>query len=96
MVGRLAEDHANARKLAYGLAEIDGVTIDPERVETNLVFFEVPKDTANEVDALLVEEGVGTHVEGPSLIRMVTHYGVDADDIDFALSATARVMARIA
>ena len=41
MVNRLAEDHANARLLARGLAAIDGVLLDPDRVQTNIVYFDL-------------------------------------------------------
>jgi len=95
MVDRLAEDHANARKLAYGLAEIPGVTLDLEKVQTNLVWFGVPEGKGNEIAAGLRAEGVNM-LGGGSVLRMVPHYGVNADDIDFALTATQRVMARIA
>ena len=44
MVDRLAEDHANARKLAEGLAEVEGISIDPDALPTNLVFFEVERE----------------------------------------------------
>jgi len=91
MVDRLAEDHANARKLALGLAEIEGISLDPESIETNLVYFDVPDDRGAEIVARLVDEGVNMIGSG-SVLRMVPHYGVDGDDIDFALSAMKRVM----
>ena len=91
MVERLAEDHANARKLAFGLAEIKGITLDPEAIQTNLVWFGVPEDKGHEIAAGLRAEGVNM-LGGGSMLRMVPHYGVDAGDIDFVLSATKRVM----
>ena len=54
MVDRLAEDHANARKLAEGLAEIEGISIDPDALPTNLVFFEVEREDRAEIHAKLV------------------------------------------
>ncbi len=97
MVERLADDHANARKLAFGLAEIRGITLDPEAIRTNLVWFGVPEDKGQEIAAGLRDEGVNMlGVGGGSVLRMVTHYGIDGDDIDFALSATRRVMSTIA
>jgi threonine aldolase len=85
-VERLAEDHANARRLAEGLAQIDGVSVDPATVETNIVFFEVA-DAAGLVDSLAaagVEMGaLGTQV------RAVTHLDVDAAGVDRALEAVA-------
>ena len=58
MVDRLAEDHANARKLSEGLAEIDGIDIDPDALPTNLVFFEIERDDWSELHGKLVERGV--------------------------------------
>jgi threonine aldolase len=83
-VERLAEDHANARFLAEGLAEIDGVEIDPTTVETNIVIFDVA-DAANLHDKL-VAAGVETSLlEGR--VRMVTHLDVDRAGIETALAA---------
>lgn len=95
MVDRLAEDHSNARRLAQGLAELPGVSIDPERVKTNIVIFEFdhPKLTPQEFCARLAEEGVlMLPIEGKR-IRAVTHYGITAADIDQALAAMRKVLA---
>lgn len=96
-VARLAEDHANARRLAEGLAEIPGIRIDPEEVETNLVFFDVDEtgQTAPQIVAQLRERGVRMGANGPTRIRAVTHLDVGRDDIDRAVEAmTEVVMAR--
>ena len=67
-VERLAEDHANARFLAEALAQIEGVAIEPEKVESNLVFFEVADGDA--LAAALAERGVEmsneAHASAPS------------------------------
>ena len=84
-VERLAEDHANARALAEGLAEIPGVTIDPATVEINIVFFEV--DDPDSLHRSLSEAGVEMSRFGPRRIRAVTHLDVDRDGIDRALDA---------
>lgn len=89
-VERLALDHENARRLAEGLASIEGVRIDPASVETSIVFFEV--DNAAEVAGRLEAEGVSFSVYGPSLLRGVTHLDVSPEDIDRVLLAVARVM----
>jgi threonine aldolase len=83
---RLPEDHANARRLAEGLAEIDGIKIDPERVVTNIVLFDVSETgiTADEICDHLKEQGVLASGFGSS-IRMVTHYDVASADIEVAL-----------
>ncbi|MEA2166967.1 MAG: threonine aldolase [Solirubrobacteraceae bacterium] len=89
-VERLAEDHANARRLAEGLAELPGVVIDAA-VTTNIVVFEVPDAPAfvAGLDAL----GVDMLDMGPTTIRAVTHLDVTAADIDTALAAAASVLA---
>ena len=83
-VERLADDHANAKFLAEGLAEIDGVEIDPSTVETNIVIFDVAD--ATDLHDKLKAAGVETSLlEGR--IRMVTHLDVDRADIETALAA---------
>jgi threonine aldolase len=94
MVDRLAEDHANAARLAEGLAALPGLELDPERYKTNIVYFDVAKPglSAEELAAALRKEGVRMLAAGPRTIRAVTHYEVTAEDIDYAMKAAARVM----
>jgi threonine aldolase len=94
MIDRLAEDHENARKLAHGLAEIQGIEIDAETVQTNIVRFSVPSKKGNEIAAGLYREGVYMN-PGESSLRLVTHYGVDAEDIDYTLETMRRVFASV-
>jgi threonine aldolase len=83
-VERLADDHANAKFLAEGLAEIDGVEIDPSTVETNIVIFDVAD--ATDLHDKLKAAGVETSLlEGR--VRMVTHLDIDRADIETALAA---------
>jgi threonine aldolase len=93
--GRLHEDHDSAQRLARGLAEIDGVKIDPEKVVTNIVIFDISGTglTANEISARLAEQGILASGFG-SAIRMVTHYDVSTRDIDLALAALREVLKR--
>ena len=90
MVDRLAEDHANARKLAEGLAEIDGISIDPDALPTNLVFFEVEREDRAEIHAKLVERGIKGGGGGRRW-RYVTHYGITESDIDYTLETVRDV-----
>ncbi len=92
MIERLAEDHANARKLAEGLANIPGLSIDPERVPTNIVIFEVTKGLAPDVLKKMEAQGVRGSFNGGRKIRFVTHYGIASADIDLALKTMAKVM----
>lgn len=84
MVERLNDDHATARRLAQGLAQIPGIDINPDALPTNLVFFKITGS-----DPTLIMEEINRHgVKGGAAYgdwRFVTHYGVDSDDIDYAL-----------
>ena len=89
----LSEDHANAKRLAEGLAELPGIKIDPEKVVTNIVIFDV-SDTAQTADAIcaqLREHGVLASGFGTS-IRMVTHYDVSRAGIENALRALRAIL----
>ena len=90
-VDRLAEDHANARRLADGLAELPGLSVDP-RIETNLVFFDVsgPLDAPTAVDQLR-SLGVRMGAMNARTIRAVTHLDVDKAGIERALDAARAV-----
>ncbi|HLJ80866.1 MAG TPA: low-specificity L-threonine aldolase [Ktedonobacterales bacterium] len=98
MVDRLAEDHANARRLAEGLANIPDITIEPETVETDILFFGVrggdgqPGDVTPLVTAA-AREGVLLSGGDDGRIRAVTHYGISADDIERALGVVAHALA---
>jgi len=81
-VDRLAEDHANAERLARGLAAL-GLKVDP--VQTNMVFVTVPKESAAALRKHLESAGVVTL--GGAKLRLVTHLDVDAPGIDRALEA---------
>jgi len=81
-VDRLAEDHANAERLAKGLAAM-GLKVDP--VQTNMVFAAVPKESASALKQHLDRSGVVTL--GGVKMRLVTHLDVDAAAIDRALAA---------
>lgn len=89
MIDRLAEDHANAKRLAAGLANVPGIAIDAAAVQTNIVVFDYEgRDPAAFVDGLR-REGVLLSSFGPRRFRMVTHHGIAAADIEAALAAVA-------
>ena len=92
-VERLAEDHANARRLAEALAEIPGVSLDPATVETNIVLFEVTGelDAATVVERLLAQ-GVRMGSMGPRLVRAVTHLDVSSAQTDRAIDVARAVL----
>ncbi len=95
-VERLAEDHANARALAAGLAEVPGITLDAASVETNMVYFDVG-GTAMSAPALCraleSAHGVRLGAIDETRIRAVTHLDVLAEGIDIALNAIRAVLA---
>jgi threonine aldolase len=88
---RLVDDHANARALAEGLAGLAPVAIDPESVETNIVYFDAAAP-ADEIVAALAQRGVGMLATGEHTIRAVTHLHITREDIDAAVKATAEVV----
>lgn len=90
-VERLAEDHANARALAEGLAAIDGVDLDPATVETNIVVFDVADPTG--LVEVLAGDGVEMVAFGPH-VRAVTHLDVDRAGVERAVEAVAAALSR--
>lgn len=98
MIERLAEDHANARRLAEAIAEMDGIEspgdiaqpevgrLDPSRVRTNFVVFRVNRDRAAFIDAAAAR---GVLLDGypHDQVRAVTHHGIERDDIATAVVA---------
>jgi threonine aldolase len=94
-VDRLAEDHERARRLADGLARVPGITLDPKRVETNIVVFEVSGLSGDEFGArTLASHGVRFSVLGPSTVRAVTHLDIPPDGIDRAIQAARAALRR--
>jgi len=103
MIARLAEDHLTARRLAEGLASMDGIEsasglaqpapgpLDPSRATTNFVVFRVRRDRAAFLDGLR-SRGILMVEYNNGTIRAVTHYGVTAGDVERALAACAAVL----
>ena len=89
----LAADHANARLLAEGLAELPGVTIDPEKVITNIVIFDVAA-TGRAADAICSQlRARGVLMSGfGTAIRAVTHYDVSRADIETAFKEVRTIL----
>lgn len=87
-IERMAEDHANAKLFAESIADIDGVQINLDEVETNLVFFHVAPEfgTAANVSARLKEHGVNIGAMGPQRMRACTHLDVTREDVVQAAS----------
>jgi threonine aldolase len=87
-------DHENAQHLAKGLAAIKGIALDPARVVTNIVIFDVRGTgrTAAEICERLAAKNVLCSATEKHSVRMVTHCDVDRAGIDAALAAVAHVL----
>jgi threonine aldolase len=107
MIDRLADDHANARRLAEALADMDGITspggiaqpapghLDPERVVTNFVLFKVERDRRDFLDRLAARNvRMVDYAHGQ--VRAVTHHDVSGADIDTVVRATREALAETA
>lgn len=95
MVDRLLDDHANARRLAEGLAAIPGIQIEPDLLQTNILFWKHEQIETVKLNQALRERGVlSTMVHGR--IRMLTHYGIEREDIERALEIVREVTESVA
>jgi len=92
MIDRLAEDHATARSLAKRLAELGSLQINPDDVETNIVFVGTRGRSAGELSAALAARGVGALPMGPTTLRFVTHRHVGQTQVELAVSAAASIL----
>ncbi len=92
MVDRLADDHATARVLVEGLANIPGLRLNPEVMQSNIVIFEPVTFDPDELVLRLADEGVRVSRFPGRLVRMVTHRGVTLDDARDAVAITARLI----
>lgn len=88
---RLCDDHANAKALAEGIRGLGGIEVDPDEVETNIVYLRVGGAGAREMAESLTRAGVKTLALRPDTIRAVTSLAVSADDIDEAIGIFGRL-----
>jgi threonine aldolase len=96
MVDRLEEDHANARRLAQGLADIEGLTLTQDNIPTNIVMFDLsPELSVSEFIESLQKVGVKIGSRGDNLFRAVTHRMVSSSDVDDALMHIRTVCRRL-
>jgi threonine aldolase len=93
---RLHEDHENARLLANQLASIKGITLNPAKVQTNIVIFDVKKSgsASGSVLKALAERGVLAVPVDNDRVRMVTHLDVNRRDIERAAHIVREVFQR--
>jgi threonine aldolase len=97
MVDRLKDDHTNAKILATGLAKIQGVSSDPSHVQTNIVPYDVAGlgASAKEWVAKMSKFGVKAGALEGGRVRMVTHRGIEKEDIEYTLSVAEKVAGQI-
>jgi threonine aldolase len=93
MIDRLEEDHRNARRLAEGIAKIEGIAVDMERVQTNMVLFDISGLGATDELFLskLKENGVLGLANAKNKVRIVTHRGIEKEHIEKAIVAIENV-----
>ena len=91
---RLQEDHQNAKRLAVGLKEFKGVSIDPRHVETNIVIFDLAGTAIRsaQLAEAMKKEGVLIHAISKTQIRLVTHLDVTDKDIEKTLKAFEKIL----
>ncbi len=97
MTKRLEEDHVNARFIAGELAGLPGIKIDPARVQTNIVIFDVTGTglTSSEFSKLCKEHGLWVSTANPACVRIVTHHDVSKADCEQAIQLLRQVVARV-
>jgi threonine aldolase len=95
-IERLADDHRNAKRLAEGLEEIEGVRVLEKPVETNLVFFSVAGAGKNSLEVMHAcrEAGLLLNPEDYTVMRAVTHLDVSAENIDRAVNIFKKVIGK--
>jgi threonine aldolase len=92
----LVKDHQNAKDLARGIAEIDGISLDYRNVVTNIVIFDISGTGKTSADIVAALKARGILAVGfGDQIRMVTHLDVSGADIDMTISAMRQLAARI-
>ncbi|MDX1619413.1 MAG: GntG family PLP-dependent aldolase [Nitriliruptorales bacterium] len=91
-VDRLADDHANARRLAEVVADAVPAAVDPDEVETNIVYIDTGDEPAAEIAERLSDDGILIGAMGATSLRAVTHLDVDRDDCETAAAAIATAL----
>ena len=94
MTDRIIDDHKNARTLAEGISNIEGISINLDSVKTNIIYFSLDHPKVD--GALLLEKMAGKNIHffelGPSWFRLVTHAGVSKDDVDDVVGEFERIL----
>ena len=96
-VERLAEDHANAKRLAEGICSLPHIALDPDSVHTNIVIFDVAPAgmPASALANRMAEHGVDFFPITPMSCRLVTHLNVSVEDIELAIGHFQEVLTNV-
>jgi threonine aldolase len=94
---RLSEDHANAQTLAQAIRDTEGLALQAEQVDTNIVIFRVDPSlgAAHELVAALRQQGVLMLAMGPQQVRAVTHLDVSRADVERAAEVIGKLASRL-
>ena len=94
MMTQLKKDHENAQQLAQGISNIEGLSLDDNKVKTNIIYFEL--DSFEKKGSQLVTEmgnkGVNFFETSPNRFRLVTHYGITKEDVETTLHILTELM----
>jgi len=94
MVERLEDDHKNARILGEGLANISGIEVDLETIQTNMVYFDLQESGMDTYQFLpkLSKYNILGSPRPPTKVRLVTHYGISEEDIYATIKAIKEIV----
>jgi threonine aldolase len=94
MIGRLAEDHENAEKIARGIMDCPGIILDPQTVETNIVLVRLVGSASKVKDVIrkLAKRGILVHHFGKNVLRMVTHREIGPAEVKFVVSNFRKIL----
>ena len=88
MSEKIIEDHQNAKALADGIAKIDGIIIETEKIKTNIIYFKLdhPKIDSESLLDIMSKKNIRFFELGPNWFRLVTHSGISRENIDYVIS----------
>ena len=91
---QLLEDHKNAKLLAEGIAQINGLTLDEKKVQTNIIYFGLnsPKLTGSQLVSKMENRGIKFFETSSNRFRLVTHYGITRNDIEKTLEVLDKMV----
>jgi threonine aldolase len=92
-VVRLVEDHQNAKRLAEGLCNIEGLDVELDKVDTNMVFVSMTLEKQPQLIDCLKKQGI--LIGGYGQLRLVTHHDIAADDVPVVVEAFEKALARL-